>query len=51
MAKLSDVGLLEVARSEAIMLFEKDKNLTRPENKLLVKELDKVWTSETGDLS
>jgi len=51
MAKLSDVGLLEIARSEAIILFEKDKTLTRPENKLLVKELDKVWTAETGDLS
>jgi ATP-dependent DNA helicase RecG len=51
MAKLSDVGLLEVARSEAIMLFEKDKNLQNPEHRLLVKELEKVWTSETGDLS
>ncbi|OGN89502.1 MAG: ATP-dependent DNA helicase RecG, partial [Chloroflexi bacterium RBG_13_46_14] len=41
MAKISDVGLLEVARSEAIMLFEKDKNLENPDNRLLVKEMNK----------
>lgn len=51
MAKLSDVGLLEVARSEAIMLFEKDRNLESPDLKLLVKEMNKVWASDTGDLS
>lgn len=43
MAKLSDVGLLEVARSEATRLFEKDKNLEKPEHKLLVKELSRIW--------
>ena len=51
MAKISDVGLLEVARTEAIMLFEKDKNLESPDHKLLVKEMDKVWATDTGDLS
>ncbi|MFC2004655.1 ATP-dependent DNA helicase RecG [Chloroflexota bacterium] len=51
MAKLSDVGLLELARSEAIRLFEKDKNLQKPEHKLLVKELARVWTSEAGEWS
>ena len=51
MAKISDVALLEVARSEAIMLFEKDKNLEAPDYKLLVKEMDKVWSTDTGDLS
>ncbi len=51
MAKISDVGLLEVARSEAIMLFEKDKNLESPDHKLLVKEMDMVWSTDTGDLS
>lgn len=51
MAKISDVGLLEVARSEAILLFEKDKNLESPDHKLLVKEMDKVWSTDTGDLS
>ena len=51
MAKISDVGLLEVARSEAILLFEKDKNLEGPDYQLLVKEMDKVWATDTGDLS
>ncbi|MBN2075644.1 MAG: ATP-dependent DNA helicase RecG [Dehalococcoidales bacterium] len=51
MAKISDVGLLEVARSEAIILFEKDKNLESPDHKLLVKEMNKVWATDTGDLS
>jgi ATP-dependent DNA helicase RecG len=51
MAKISDVGLLEVARTEAIMLFEKDKNLESPDHKLLVKEMGKVWATDTGDLS
>ena len=43
MAKLSDVGLLELARSEAIQLFEKDKKLTDPSHKLLLKELARAW--------
>jgi len=51
MAKISDVALLEIARSEALKLFEKDKNLQNPEHKLLVKELARVWTSEAGEWS
>ena len=43
MAKLSDVGLLELARSEAIKLFQVDPGLDRPEHHLLVKELARVW--------
>ncbi|MCL0060876.1 hypothetical protein M1N88_03245 [Dehalococcoidia bacterium] len=35
MAQLSDVGLLEMARSEAIRLFESDPQLERPEHKAL----------------
>jgi ATP-dependent DNA helicase RecG len=44
MAKISDVGLLEVARSEAIMLFQKDGNLEHPDHAVLVKEMEKVDT-------
>lgn len=51
MAKISDVGLLEAARSEAIMLFEKDKKLQNPELSLLVGEMEKVWVAEAGDMS
>ena len=43
MAKLSDVALLELARSEAIKLFEKDSGLEKPEHSLLAKELARVW--------
>jgi len=51
MAKLSDVALLELARSEAIRLFEKDPALEKPEYSLLAKELARVWTSEAGEWS
>jgi len=43
MAKLSDVGLLELARSEAIRLFEIDSSLEKFEHHLLAKELARVW--------
>jgi len=43
MAKLSDVGLLELARSQAIRLFEKDPGLEKTEHRPLAKELTRVW--------
>jgi len=43
MARLSDVALLELARAEAIRLFEKDSGLEKPEHQLLTKELARVW--------
>ena len=51
MAKLSDVGLLELARSEAIKLFETDPGLGKPEHRLLAKELAWVWPAEGGEWS
>jgi len=51
MAKLSDVGLLELARSEATRLFEIDKTLEKPEHALLAKELARVWPTEGGEWS
>jgi ATP-dependent DNA helicase RecG len=50
MAKLSDIALLELARSEAIRLFETDKNLEKSEHSLLAKELARVWP-EAGEWS
>ena len=50
MAKLSDVALLEVARREAIKLFEIDPALEKAENNLLAKELARVWP-EAGEWS
>ena len=43
MAKLSDIALLELARSEAITLFQIDPSLDMPEHHLLTKELARVW--------
>ena len=43
MAKLSDMALLELARIEAIRLFQVDPNLEKPEHRLLSKELARVW--------
>jgi len=51
MAKLSDVALLEMARSEAIRIFEIDPGFEKPEHHLLVKELARVWPAEGGEWS
>jgi len=51
MAKLSDIALLELARSEAEKLFEKDRTLKKPEHSLLARELARVWTTEAGEWS
>ena len=51
MARLSDVALLEIARSEAQKVFEKDRNLAKPEHALLLKEMSRVWSSEAGEWS
>jgi ATP-dependent DNA helicase RecG len=50
MAKLSDVPLLELARTEAIRLFGEDPTLEMPEHNLLNKELSRVW-QEGGEWS
>jgi len=51
MAKLSDVALLELARSEAIRLFEEDPKLGQPEHRLLAKELAQVWQQGAAEWS
>ena len=43
MVKLSDVALLEMARNEAINLFQIDPNLAKAEHHLLAQELIRVW--------
>ena len=45
MAKLSDMILLELARKEAIRLFNTDPFLQRPEHKLLAREVSRFWDS------
>lgn len=51
MAKLSDVGLLELARNEAVKLFKVDPCLGQPEHQLLAKELSRVWQKGSAELS
>jgi len=51
MAKLSDVPLLELARSEAIRLFQIDPGLEKPEHHLLTKELARVWQQGAAEWS
>ena len=43
MARLSDVALLELARKEAIAIFEKDSEMKEAEHRLLAREIDRVW--------
>ncbi len=43
MARLSDITILEAARKEATIVFQKDPSLKKPEHSLLVKELTRVW--------
>jgi ATP-dependent DNA helicase RecG len=43
MARLSDTKLLEMARREAVMLFEKDPGLTAAEDGLLACEYHRIW--------
>jgi ATP-dependent DNA helicase RecG len=50
MARLSDTSLLELARNEAIALFQRDSGFTMPEHGLLAKELARVWQTG-GELS
>jgi ATP-dependent DNA helicase RecG len=43
MARLSDTRLLEIARREARMIFEKDPGLAASENGLLALEYHRIW--------
>jgi ATP-dependent DNA helicase RecG len=50
LAKLGDVRLLEMARSEAKTIFEDDPELSRPEYRLLSRKLNAFWQGK-ADLS
>jgi ATP-dependent DNA helicase RecG len=51
MAKLSDTTLLEMARSEAVNLFETDADLKELEHRALARELTRVWGQKSGEWS
>ena len=44
MAKISDVAILELARNEAIKLFQVDPDMKRAEHKALSQEMARVWS-------
>jgi ATP-dependent DNA helicase RecG len=47
MAKLSDVHLLELARNEALLLFQSDPGLKSLLHRPLVNELTRVWPNSS----
>ena len=46
-AKLSNIRLLELARREALVLFDSDPDLKKGENSLLKERLNKIWSQTT----
>lgn len=50
LVKLSDTRLLELARQEAELIFEQDPHLEQPQFRLLAKQLNEFWNTES-DLS
>lgn len=50
-ANLTDVHLIETARRHAIAVFERDPELSHPENQLLKAALHRAWGEPQGDIS
>jgi ATP-dependent DNA helicase RecG len=51
MASITDVKLIEKARTQAQAVFEKDADLSQPEHKLLAEALGRFWGEGKGDVS
>jgi ATP-dependent DNA helicase RecG len=51
MASLSDISLIESARSQAQALFARDPNLQAADHALLAEALGRFWGSSKGDVS
>jgi ATP-dependent DNA helicase RecG len=51
MASITDLPLIEKARSQAQRLFETDPELQRPGSALLAESLDRFWGRTSGDVS
>jgi ATP-dependent DNA helicase RecG len=51
MASITDVKLIEKARTQAQTLFEQDPDLSQPENALLAEALGRFWGEGQGDVS
>jgi len=51
MASITDVALIEKARTQAQALFERDPDLSQPEHSLLAEAFERFWGSGKGDVS
>jgi len=51
MASITDVKLIEKARTQAQNLFEQDSDLSKPENTLLAEAFGRFWGEGKGDVS
>jgi ATP-dependent DNA helicase RecG len=51
LASLTDVRMIEKARAQAQMLFERDGDLQMPENQLLAEAMKRFWGGGKGDVS
>ncbi|MCB0177946.1 MAG: ATP-dependent DNA helicase RecG [Anaerolineae bacterium] len=50
LVQLTDVKLLELARQEAQIIFEKDEKLEQPQHRLLARQVENFWNNKS-DLS
>jgi ATP-dependent DNA helicase RecG len=51
MASITDVKLIEKARTQAQTLFDQDPDLSQPDNILLAEALGRFWGEGKGDVS
>jgi ATP-dependent DNA helicase RecG len=51
MASITDVQLIDKARTQAQSVFEKDPDLSQPEHALLAEALGRFWGEGKGDVS
>ena len=51
MASITDVALIEKARTQAQKLFNEDEDLQKPEHALLAESLQRFWGASKGDVS
>jgi ATP-dependent DNA helicase RecG len=51
MASLTDVRLIEKARRQAQMVFERDPDLSQSEHRLLASSLQRFWEGGRADIS
>lgn len=50
-ARLTDLRMIEKARSEATRIFDKDPMLKTSQHKLLAEAVDRFWTNGKGEIS